>query len=243
MLGFSPISSAPIASTGASGESYVIAVNEGSFAATGQAVTLNKALRLDAQSRVFTLSLQGAAKLITEFVPDGQFAVSVQEINFGRSVAFGAGSFVLTGQGASKQLSHVFNAGEFDLSQEEINFGFSFAALAGSFAVTGQEITEDITDVFGSGSFALTLQDASVTAQRFVAVTSGSFGLTGHDFTAKGFLSPSLPPKLYAEQTVPSKTWVEPIEPTGTWAEQTGTSSPTFAEASDVSTNTWTEAA
>ena len=42
---------------------------------TGQDVTFNKALNLSATSGTFTLSLQGAAKLITEVTPNGSFTL------------------------------------------------------------------------------------------------------------------------------------------------------------------------
>lgn len=243
MLGFYPISAQPIAGSGASGEEYTFSADTGSFALTGQAATFNKALRVDAQAALFTLSLQGAAKLITEFTPDGQFSVSTNPVNFGISYAVNSGSFSLTGNAAPKKITDIVSFGDFEVIQSEINFGFSFTALAGSFIVTGQEITEDITDVFGSGSFALTLEDASVTAQRGGPVTSGSFSLTVYDIKIKGFLSPYVPPAVYTEQTVPAEIWAEQTEPTDIWVEQVDASSPTYTEASDTSANAWTEAA
>ena len=74
MLGFTPIAAGPIASSGT--QDYIFEVNSASYA----------------------VSTHGAAKLITEFVPNGAYILSGQSIDFTKamSIDVGSGSFALT---------------------------------------------------------------------------------------------------------------------------------------------------
>ena len=158
-----------------------IFADAGAFVATGQDVSLTKDLRIEAQSRLFTLSLQGAAKLITEFVPDGQFSVTGQEVSIKRSIVTNAGSFALTGQDAFRNIARPSGSGDFTISQEEINFGFSTAALAGSFSLVGQDAFKQIKGTFGSGDFAVSQEEINF-GFSFTA-SAGSFAVTGQEIT------------------------------------------------------------
>ena len=120
MLGFSPLSAAPLASTGFSGEQYNFSVNAGTFTTTGQAANFQIAVSIDPQTGLFTLSLQGAAKLITESVPDGQFAVTGQPISFGFGMGAVNGSFTLTGQDITEDISDSVAAGSFTLTGQDL---------------------------------------------------------------------------------------------------------------------------
>ena len=162
MLGFSPLSAAPLASTGVSGEQYNFSVNAGTFTTTGQAANFQIAVSIDLQAGLFTLSLQGAAKLITESVPDGQFAVTGQPISFGFRMGAANGSFTLTGQDVSIRIGDQVETEEFFVTGQPISFGFGMGAVNGSFTLTGQDITEDISDSVAAGSFTLTGQDLTL---------------------------------------------------------------------------------
>ena len=120
MLGLSPLSAAPLASTGFSGEQYNFAVNAGTFTTTGQAANFQIAVSIDPQAGLFTLSLQGAAKLITESVPNGQFAVTGQPISFGFGMGAVNGSFTLTGQDITEDISDSVAAGSFTLTGQDL---------------------------------------------------------------------------------------------------------------------------
>ena len=182
-----------------------------------------------------------SGKQIIFTVNAGSFSCTAQDVRL--SVSIPSGSYTLTGQDAGQTRVHGFEAGSFSLSLSDIGFGRGFISVPASFTLTGQDINEGISDVFPSGAFSLTGSDVSFKRAMIRSAASGTFSLQGYDIRVLGFISPSLPLKTYAEQTVPPKTWVEPTEPTDTWAGQTGASSPTFTEASDVSSNTWTDAA
>lgn len=261
MLGFSPIAASPLA--GEAVKHTVFSVNSGTF----------------------TLSMQGAGKLITDVYPSGDFVTDGQAATFSVQRAFVANSrvFILTGTNADTETrtdaANVLldrnygihaDAGSFALTYStDLDFkkGFGIILASGTFAETGQDVTfiRNVLLPLDGGSFLLSGQDASVTAQFNLSVNAGSATHTGHDFTftvqryfganrgafaltfqdfvIRGFLSPYVPPEAYTGQTVPSEDWIEQTGPTDTWVEQTNASSPTFTEASDVSTNTWTEAA
>ena len=153
MLGFSPLASSPIAATGFSGEQYTLSVNAGTFTTTGQTANFQIAVSIDPLAGLFTLSLQGAAKLITESVPDGQFAVTGQPISFGFGMGAVNGSFTLTGQDVFAQIGDQVETEEFSITGQPISFGFGMGAVNGSFTLTGQDITEDISDSVAAGSF------------------------------------------------------------------------------------------
>ena len=263
MLGFSPIASAPL----------------------GANVDGDKVLVAD--SGTFTLSMHGAAKLISDVYPSGSYILDGRAVTFKVTRAYDfsldAGSFAFTGTDAETEtradagnilldvnFGLPLDAGTFTLTYStDLDFqkGFGLIADSGSFASTGNDVTltKDMNIYPDSGTFTLSGQDFTVTAQLNMAVDAGAFTLTGQDLTLtvqryfatnigtftltfqefkiKGFLSPYVPPAVYTEQTVPAEIWTEQTEPTDIWVEQVDASSPTYTEASDTSTNTWTEAA
>ena len=64
------------------------------------APTANEAYSMQVTSGTFTLSMQGAAKLITDIFPNGTYTLSGQSVGLsaGRPSTFSAGSFTLSGQ-------------------------------------------------------------------------------------------------------------------------------------------------
>mgnify|MGYP003109376976 FL=1 len=247
MLGFSPLASAPLAAVGETGESFSLSVDAGSFATTGQAVNFQKALLLDAQAGLITLSVHGAAKIITEFMPDGQFVVTGNDVSLIVSLAGPAahGTFTLTGQNVSLLKNITFDGlttGSFTLTGQPITFDFSIAAASGSFVFTGQEITEDISDKVSAGTFTVTFNDAVLERARAIPADLGQFTYQGHSVAFRGFFDvPDLPEKIYTEQIVASEIYTEQVVASSIFTEQTIP----VENWTDVNTNseTWTDAA
>ena len=123
MLGFSPIGSTALG-----------------------APTANEAHTMQVTSGTFTLSMQGAAKLITDVFPNGTFTLSGQSVGLsaGRPSNFTAGSFTLTGHNVDFDYGFgiIANNGTFNLTGQNIVFdtGFGMVLTNGSFALAGQSV-------------------------------------------------------------------------------------------------------
>ena len=80
MFGLHPFAAAPFADAGVTSVGYSMTADAGSFTLTGQAVDLDKAVKLSAASGSFSLSGQAAT------------------LRHGRTLTADSGSFALTGQ-------------------------------------------------------------------------------------------------------------------------------------------------
>lgn len=201
MLGFNPLSSAPLGAA-ASGDKTILA-----------------------GSGTFTLSMQGAAKLISDVYPSGQFTSDGQAITFSAQRAFVAdagtftvsgqsliiagqfgifaerGTFALAGQGATvtAQLSVAANNGSFILtgtnaetetrtndSNVLLDRNYGLPLDAGTFALT-YSVDLDFKKGFGvianSGTFASTVYDVTFTKDMNIFPDSGTFTLAGQPIT------------------------------------------------------------
>lgn len=247
MLGFSPLAAAPLASTGFSGEQYNFSVNAGTFTTTGQTANFQIALRLDAERGAFALSVQGAAKIITEFVPDGQFVVAGNEASFVLAAGADAahGNFNVTGQNVNLTISLTFDDlvdAQYIFTGQPITFGFGMGAVNGSFTLTGQDITEDISDRVAVGTFTVTFNNVTLQLDRMLAANNGQFTYVGYSTAFRGFFDvPDLPAKTYTEQIVAAKTYTEQTVASANFTEQT-TPVSTWTE-SVVQNSNWTDAA
>lgn len=179
MLGFNPLSSAPLGAT-ASGDKTILA-----------------------GSGTFTLSMQGAAKLVSDVYPSGEFVSDGQAITLTVQRAFvaDAGTFTLSGQS-------LIIAGQFGISAEKGTFALTgqgatvtaqlnIAANAGSFTVTGTDAETETRTAAGNvlldrnyglpldaGTFALTYSTDLDFQKGFgVIANSGSFASTVYDVT------------------------------------------------------------
>lgn len=201
MLGLSAIAALPLGD--ARGVPYVMSVTHGTFA----------------------LSMQGAAKLITDIYPSGTFTVSGNavtlsaqrpfavdagtftltgqdvELDYGFGIVVDSGSYTLTGQTLvfDTGFGIVVDSGSYTLTEQDVNIHISMNALSGSFSVTGQNIPKGISEAFDNGTFALTGRDADFTVQRLFVINNGSYTVTGHDFKFRGFFSPYVPPEIWTE--------------------------------------------
>ena len=192
----------------------------------GQSST-NANYALSVVSGTFTLSMQGAAKLITDIYPSGNFTYSghAATLTAQRPANFGTGVFTFTGQNVT--FDHGFgviaNNGSFTLTGQNVIFekGFGIGANSGSFSVTGQSIDfkkdmnvdlsnatftltgqdalKGVGEAFDRGQFTYSGQDATLFVGRFLRPVSGQYNYTFQNFKIRGWLSPSLPPAIWTD--------------------------------------------
>ena len=226
MLGFAPIATTPLGAPSA-----------------------NEAFTLQAQSGTYTLSLQGAGKLITDIYPSGTYVLNGRAVGLSaqRPANFDAGSFTLEGQDITFDQGYgviasngsftltgndvvfdtgfglVTQSGEYTLTYQTVNIDISMAVGSGTFTLTGQGTPKGIGEAVQSNPYVVTYQDASVTAQRLMSAESASYSKVGYTVRFLGFISPNIPVAVYTEQT--------------------DAASSAFTEASDTGTPIWTEVA
>jgi len=113
-------------------------------------------------SGTFTLSMQGAPKLISEVTPSGEFNFTGHNVTLRKELHMAAdsGSLSVSGQEASFNRSMASDAGSFSTSGNSVSFITSMAAAAGSFSVLGQDVSFNVTLPVTSGSFSTSGQDA-----------------------------------------------------------------------------------
>ena len=194
--------------------------------AIGQAST-NANYALSVISGTFTLSMQGAAKLITDIYPSGTFTLSGQSVGLsaGRPSNFSAGSFTLNGQNITFDYGFgiIANNGSFTLAGQNVLFekGFGIGANSGSFSLTGQSIPfkkamnvdlnnatftltgqdalKGVAEAFDRGQFTYSGQDVTLFVGRFLRPVSGQYNYTFQNFKIRGWLSPTLPPAIWTD--------------------------------------------
>lgn len=207
MTSFNPIASGPIAASG--GASYSMLVTHGTF----------------------TLSMQGAAKLITDIYPSGQFFITTYPSGFKQDILFGiqSGTFTATYNTAVVSRGKGLEAlsGSFAYTGQDFEFGkdLNLQSTVGSFALTGQtqnyEIHISILPV--SEAFTITFNDATVTAQFPFPVTPQTFALTGQtaEITAQRTINATEAQTFtYSGFDVKFKGWFSPFVPPAVWTEQ-----------------------
>ena len=207
MLGFDPVASAPIAASAVT--NTVMSVTKGTF----------------------TLSMQGAAKLITDIYPSGTFTLNGHPLLNPVSFNIGAdsGSFtysfstlvVSLGKGIVLEPIGTFTYSGHAVTMQK---NLSPDAAVGLFTLTGQDIDVEIvlTYAIQTGTFTFTGQDASVTAQRPFPVNQGTFTLTGQ--TADVTAQRPFPLGAEGQYTVTGKDvkfrgWLSPSPPAEIWTE------------------------
>lgn len=172
MVAFNPIASGPLAASG--GANYALSVTSGTF----------------------TLSMQGAAKLITDIYPSGNFSLSGTQVVLNRGTVMSAqsGLFTLTlQQDATLGFGRGFTAdsGAFSLSGQNaiITAQYNIGATSGAFSVFGQTQAYiiDVTLITDNGSFALTPSELDrLGADYRIALGSQSFSASGSNLDRLG---------------------------------------------------------
>lgn len=195
------------------------------------APTANENYALQVTTGTFTLSMQGAAKLITDIYPSGVFTLNGRSVGLsaGRPSTFTTGSFSLSGQDINFDqnfgliIDSVYNSATFALTGQNIVFdtGFGLAANNGSFSLNGQSLDFkiDMNISADAGSFAVTGQDALKGIGE--AFDVGTFTYTGQNATlfAGRFLRPESESFSITMQDFKIKGWFSPTVPDAIWTE------------------------
>ena len=191
----------------------------------------NEAYSLQVTTGTFTLSMQGAAKLITDIYPSGTFTLNGRSVGLsaGRPSTFTAGSFTLSGQNIDFDqnfgliVDSVYNSATFALTGQNVvlDTGFGLAANNGSFALNGQSLDFkiDMNIAADRGAFTLTGQDALKGVGEAFAV--GAFTYTGQDATlfVGRFLRPQTVTFTYSSSEIKFRGWFSPTVPPAIWTE------------------------
>ena len=182
---------------------------------------------LQVTSGTFTLSMQGAGKLITDIYPTGTFTLDGKAVGLTaqRPANFDAGSFTLTGNdvGLDYGFGIIANNGSFTLSGQDVvlESGFGIVVDSGSFSLSGTAIdfTKQMNISAELGTFTYTGQDALKGVSE--AFDVGAFTLTGRDFTlfAGRFLRPQTATFTYSSSEIKFRGWFSPTVPDAIWTE------------------------
>lgn len=200
-----PIGNGPIGSSG--GANYVLSVTHGTF----------------------TLSMQGAGKLITDIYPSGQFVLSGQpllnpvNLNIGAengiftytgstvAVSLGKGiflepigTFATTGNavGFQANLSPDAEVGVFTLTGQDQEYAIDISIIppAATFTLTGQPATFGFVLDPTTATFATTVNDVGLSAGRFLRISNTeSYAYQGYSVRFRGWFSPTIPPAIWTE--------------------------------------------
>ena len=166
MTAFSPIARGPIAASG--GANYVISTTSGTF----------------------TLSMQGAGKLITDIYPSGTFAVSgsVLGLLVGENLFAENGEFTVTMSEWQIALGKglVADSGSFASTGNDVTFSVQryLEAETGSFALSGQTVPAilDISIILDTEAFTVTMSDmVRIGANYDITAEVGTFAATFQD--------------------------------------------------------------
>jgi len=195
--------------------------------------TANEAHNMPVTSGTFTLSMQGAAKLITDVYPSGTFATNGQAVTFraNRPADFDTGVFTLTGQNITFDQNYgliidsVYNSATFAYTGQNIVFdtGFGIAANNATFTFTGRDVdfTKQMNISADVGTFTYTGQDALKGVAE--AFATGSFTYTGQAATlfVGRFLRPETGEYSYSFQDFKIRGWISPSVSEAIWTEVT----------------------
>lgn len=174
---------------------YTLALDQGSYTLSGQAVGFKRGVRLTAEQGSYTLTGQSVAlkhgyKLTLDY---GSYTLTGQDVALKKASKLTAeqGSYVLTGQAVSLKAGYKLTAeyGSYTLTGQDVTFalGKGLTAEYGSYALTGQDVNllagRKLTCDYGS--YTLTGQDIALKRGVRLTADSGSYTLTGQDAALK----------------------------------------------------------
>ena len=206
------------------------------------APSASEAYALNATSGTFTLSMQGAGKLITDIYPSGVFATNGRAVTFrvNRPATFGTGIFTLTGQDITLDqnfgliIDSVYNNATFAYSGQNVvlDVGFGMVINSQAFTYSGQNVDfkKDMNIAAERGSFILTGQNA---AQKITdIVDTGTFTYSGQtvEMTAQRHFDANTGEFAYTFQEFKIKGWLTPVIPAETWSDVTPVPPPIWTE-------------
>ena len=218
MLGFAPIAASPLGAPSAN-ESFSISAQNGVYALSlqgagklitdiypsgeflldGRAVGLNTGNTITAESATYTLS--GSTADIETRSNDANILL---DRNYGLVAASGSYTVTLQDAALMKGFGIIAESNAYTLSGQDftLQIAVSISADSGTFVLQGQNAARKISEVFDSGSFTLTANDADdLVYGRYIVVNSSSYIIAGQTVKFRGFLSPSVLPSIYTEQT------------------------------------------
>ena len=195
-------------------------------------------------SATFTLSMQGAGKLITDVYPSGQFILDGRSVGLTaqRPANFDAGTFTLNGQDVTLDqnfgliIDATYNNASFTYSGQDVilESGFGMVLSSEAFTLTGQSVDfkKDMNISAERGAFTLTGQDALKGITE--AFDVGSFTYSGQAATLFIGRTITLGSQQYSYQLHDFKIrgFLTPFVPPEVWTETT-----------DVPSEIWTDAA
>lgn len=216
-------------------------IAQGPIAASGSA-----SYRVIAQNATYALSMHGAGKLITDIYPSGFYLINGRAVGLSaqRPANFDTGSFTLSGQDVTLKQGYgvIANNGSYALTGQDFTFGTGYGLIssAGTFSLTGQianlsvsmnaenaeyfliieEAPKKLSKISDSGSFSFVGQGAELTANRNLITQTIVFTVQGRDVNFQGYISPTIPPKVYVEAIVPVAVFNSQVIPTeDIWTE------------------------
>lgn len=199
---FQPLARSVYFGVPAAGYTYTLTADSGSFALTGQTVSLafNRVLAADTQSYALTGQAVGLAFNRTLSAASGSFSLDGQDagLAFNRVLSAASGSYALAGQDATLTYTPIGGptytlvaaSGAFALAGQDTGLAFNrvLAADTQGYSLAGQAagLAFNRVLVADTTSFALTGQDATLTYTTngytyTIAAESGSFALAGQD--------------------------------------------------------------
>jgi len=221
-----------------------MSIGSAPIAASALGASASVSYQLQVTSGTFTLSMQGAGKLITDIYPSGVFTLDGRAVGMSanRPANFDTGSFSYSGQDIVFDqnfgliIDTVYNNATFTYSGQSVDLikGFGIILEPATFSLTGQTVDFQKALSFSAqtGTFTLTGQDALKGISE--AFDVGTFTLTGQDVTlsAGRFLNLESQQYSYTFQEFKIKGWLTPVIPAETWTDVT-----------PVPPETWTDAA
>ena len=177
----------------AAGGAFSLTAASGSYALSGQPVSLTQAHVVPANQGSYVLSGQdiGLEYGHTVIAAQGSYALSGQDVAFPRGYAVGAaqGSYALNGQAVTPAWGHRLDAGQgsYALSGQDTSFplGFAVTAEPGAYVLSGQAIALlfDRVVAAAQGAYALSGQDVNLitVGQFLLTAAAGAYVLSGQD--------------------------------------------------------------
>lgn len=175
------------------GGAYSLAMGQGSYALTGQAVVPRAARKLAAAQGSYALSGQAVAltygagaKVIA--IGQGSYSLTGQAValRVARKIAAAQGSYSLTGQSVGTKYGRKMAVGQgsYALTGQAVGLkgGRKIAIGQGTYTFTGSDALADFAISIGSGSYSLSGQAVTLTyssAAKIIAMGQGSYSLTG----------------------------------------------------------------
>lgn len=157
-----------------SSNQYTLALVQGSYALSGQALALRAMRTLGLAQGAYALSGQSVALVLGHKLPiaQGSYSLNGQAVGLAysggaRVITIGQGSYALTGQAVA------------------LVYGHQIALAQGAYTLSGLSValTYGHNIAMGQGSYALTGTAAALRATRILALVQGSYALTGRDVT------------------------------------------------------------